>query len=115
LKAHSGKSRQNARSKRVSILAQEKWNCISTSPALQDSDFAPKLPIRQKLPQGTKGSGKMLVEDQRYVHEDLERLEQGIADRMGDEPKHVSFTCATLSTRTLNSVMLILRPDTRSP
>ncbi len=31
----------------------------------------------------------MLLEDQRYIHEDLERLEQGIADRMGEEPKHV--------------------------
>lgn len=34
---------------------------------------------------------KMLLEDQRYIHEDLERLEQGIADRMGEEPKHVSL------------------------
>lgn len=32
----------------------------------------------------------MLLEEQRYIHEDLERLEQGIADRMSDEPKHVS-------------------------
>lgn len=31
----------------------------------------------------------MLVEDQRYIHEDLERLEQGIADRVSDEPKNV--------------------------
>ncbi|KAK3325952.1 hypothetical protein B0H66DRAFT_144163 [Apodospora peruviana] len=31
----------------------------------------------------------MLFEDQRYLHEDLERLEQGIADRMGEEPKHI--------------------------
>ncbi len=31
----------------------------------------------------------MLLEDQRYIHEDLERLEQGIADRMSEEPKHV--------------------------
>lgn len=29
----------------------------------------------------------MLLEQQRYIHEDLERLEQGISDRMGDEPK----------------------------
>jgi hypothetical protein len=34
----------------------------------------------------------MLLEEQRYIHEDLERLEQGIADRMSDEPKHVSST-----------------------
>ncbi|KAK3359613.1 hypothetical protein B0T25DRAFT_533397 [Lasiosphaeria hispida] len=31
----------------------------------------------------------MLLEQQRYIHEDLERLEQGIADRMGDEPKMI--------------------------
>ncbi|KAK4157166.1 splicing factor 3a [Chaetomidium leptoderma] len=31
----------------------------------------------------------MLLEGQRYIHEDLERLEQGIADRMGEEPKHI--------------------------
>ncbi|KAL2197689.1 hypothetical protein P885DRAFT_35131 [Corynascus similis CBS 632.67] len=31
----------------------------------------------------------MLLEDQRFIHEDLERLEQGIADRMSDEPKHI--------------------------
>lgn len=39
----------------------------------------------------------MLVEDQRFLHEDLERLEQGIADRMGEEPKHVSLLgCAAV-------------------
>ena len=39
----------------------------------------------------------MLLEDQRYIHEDLERLEQGIADRMSEEPKHVGFDpCATI-------------------
>jgi len=32
----------------------------------------------------------MIVEDQRFIHEDLERLEQGIADRMLEEPKNVS-------------------------
>lgn len=31
----------------------------------------------------------MLLEEQRYIAEDLERLEQGIADRMGEEPKLV--------------------------
>jgi splicing factor 3A subunit 3 len=29
----------------------------------------------------------MLLEEQRFLHEDLERLEQGIADRIGEEPK----------------------------
>lgn len=32
----------------------------------------------------------MLIEDQRFIHEDLERLEQGIADRVAEEPRNVS-------------------------
>ncbi len=31
----------------------------------------------------------LVLEEQRYIHEDLERLEQGIADRIRDDPKHV--------------------------
>lgn len=31
----------------------------------------------------------MLLEEQRFIAEDLERLEQGIADRIGEEPKQV--------------------------
>ncbi|MCJ1310454.1 hypothetical protein MMC25_004118 [Agyrium rufum] len=31
----------------------------------------------------------MLLEDQRFLHEDLERLEQGISDRIAEEPKHI--------------------------
>ncbi|KAJ9158244.1 Pre-mRNA-splicing factor sap61 [Coniochaeta hoffmannii] len=31
----------------------------------------------------------MILEEQRYIHEDLERLEQGIADRLREEPKHI--------------------------
>lgn len=31
----------------------------------------------------------MLIEDQRFLHEDLERLEQAISDRIGEDPKHV--------------------------
>ncbi|KAI1811065.1 hypothetical protein GGS20DRAFT_138249 [Poronia punctata] len=31
----------------------------------------------------------MILEEQRFLHEDIERLEQGIADRIGDEPKHI--------------------------
>lgn len=33
----------------------------------------------------------LVLEEQRYIHEDLERLEQGIADRIHDEPKHVCY------------------------
>lgn len=43
----------------------------------------------------------MLLEDQRYIHEDLERLEQGIADRMGEEPKHVCLAPLRFPTLTL--------------
>lgn len=32
----------------------------------------------------------MLLEDQRLLHEDLERLEDAIADRLLEDPKHVS-------------------------
>src|ERR1700761_7582866 len=32
----------------------------------------------------------MVLEEQRLLHEDLERLEQAIADRVLDDPKHVS-------------------------
>jgi len=31
----------------------------------------------------------MLLEDQRFLHEDLERLEQGISDRILEDPRHV--------------------------
>ena len=31
----------------------------------------------------------MLLEEQRFLHEDLERLEAAIGDRLGDEPKQV--------------------------
>ncbi|KAI1263526.1 hypothetical protein F5Y18DRAFT_393198 [Xylariaceae sp. FL1019] len=31
----------------------------------------------------------MLLEEQRYLHEDLERLEQGIADRIGEEHRNI--------------------------
>ncbi|KAI4211852.1 MAG: hypothetical protein LQ351_005343 [Letrouitia transgressa] len=31
----------------------------------------------------------MLLEEQRFLHEDLERLEQAISDRIQDDPKHI--------------------------
>lgn len=31
----------------------------------------------------------MLLEDQRFIHEDLERLEQGISDRVSEGPRNV--------------------------
>jgi hypothetical protein len=32
----------------------------------------------------------MPIEDQRFLHEDLERLEQGISDRIAEDPRNVS-------------------------
>lgn len=32
----------------------------------------------------------MLLEDQRFIHEDIERLEQAVADRVAQEPRNVS-------------------------
>lgn len=31
----------------------------------------------------------MLIEEQRFLHEDLERLEQGISDRIAEDPRNV--------------------------
>ena len=31
----------------------------------------------------------MLIEDQRFIHEDLERLEQGISDRIAEDPRNI--------------------------
>lgn len=31
----------------------------------------------------------MILEEQRFLHEDLERLEQGISDRVAEEPRLV--------------------------
>ena len=34
----------------------------------------------------------MILEEQRFLHEDLERLEQGISDRIAIEPRQVRST-----------------------
>ena len=34
----------------------------------------------------------MVVEDQRVLHEDIERLESAVADRVMEEPKNVRFS-----------------------
>lgn len=38
----------------------------------------------------------MILEDQRGFHEDLERLEQAIADRVLEEPRNVGIIIAML-------------------
>ena len=50
----------------------------------------------------------MLLEDQRFLHEDLERLEQGISDRVAEDPKHVRHPCIVHEVSLLS---LMLRPD----
>ena len=37
----------------------------------------------------------MLLEEQRFLHEDLERLEAGISDRMTGDPRHVGPSFCT--------------------
>ena len=39
----------------------------------------------------------MLIEDQRFLHEDLERLEQGISDRIAEEPRYVGRLTGNMS------------------
>lgn len=48
----------------------------------------------------------MLLEDLRNTREDLERLEQAIAERSLEDPKHVSFH----PLRSGNSYLLCFRP-----
>lgn len=38
----------------------------------------------------------MLLEEQRFLHEDLERLEQGISDRVAEDPRHVNAPCSLM-------------------
>ena len=38
----------------------------------------------------------MLLEEQRFLHEDLERLEQGISDRVAEDPRHVRLNGSSL-------------------
>jgi splicing factor 3A subunit 3 len=39
----------------------------------------------------------MILEDQRFIHEDLERLEQGISDRLAEDPRNVSISMESRS------------------
>ena len=49
----------------------------------------------------------MLLEEQRFLHEDLERLEQGISDRIAEDPRHVrAFTGSKLSYDKLTGIQI---------
>jgi splicing factor 3A subunit 3 len=39
----------------------------------------------------------MLLEDQRHIHEDLERLEDAAADLLLDDPPHVRISIAPVA------------------
>lgn len=45
----------------------------------------------------------MIYEDLRSIHEDIERLEQAVADRILDEPKHVSISHKRLTATELTT------------
>lgn len=46
----------------------------------------------------------MLLEEQRFLHEDLERLEQGISDRVAEDPRHV---CPFVSLQVVDDLLTI--------
>jgi hypothetical protein len=52
----------------------------------------------------------MLIEDQRFLHEDLERLEQGISDRIAEDPRNVG---SISSIRVAERVLTLTPPDQR--
>lgn len=59
------------------------------------SFFLALIPLPPDRPFATGPSlptSNMLLEEQRFLHEDLERLEQGISDRVADDPRHVGAT-----------------------
>ncbi|TPX09553.1 uncharacterized protein E0L32_009296 [Thyridium curvatum] len=75
-------------------LARKK-NTTSSGSTFQQQSTDPATRRRLRFCQdlGYSGPGRganMPLEEQRCLQEDLERLEQGIADRMSDEPKLVS-------------------------
>lgn len=59
------------------------WNC---RPPILNNTF--RAPLEKALSNGS--AYNMLFEDQRFIHEDLERLEQAVADRVAEEPRNVS-------------------------
>jgi hypothetical protein len=80
--------------------------CAEDSHSLETSFPAPTPPILNPehlgsayyLKENGEGSAArtatstMLYEDLRGLHEDIERLEQAVADRVLEDPKHVSIT-----------------------
>lgn len=57
----------------------------------------------------------MLYEDLRFIHEDLERLEQAVADRVAENPANVSAACDSILTLCTDMSYFTLDPTTTSP
>jgi hypothetical protein len=55
-------------------------------PATKSPDSYKVSSVRTRV----RPHSNMIIEDQRVAHEDIERLENAIADRYRDEPKNVS-------------------------
>lgn len=49
----------------------------------------------------------MLYEDLRFIHEDLERLEQAVADRVAENPANVSAAILPFSYYVLTCLILL--------
>jgi len=49
----------------------------------------------------------MLLEEQRFLHENLERLEQGIADRVAEDPRQVNVVCIPCLVRYIDTYIQI--------
>lgn len=73
------------------VVKRYQLNCLISWLETISLDTAPISSLSYRLILQASARYKMLVlEEQRYIHEDLERLEQGIADRIREDPKHVS-------------------------
>lgn len=81
-----------------------------------DDHLAPgkKRPHQQEKNVCFVGRVIMVLEEQRFIHEDLERLEQAIADRVVDEPRSVSRFCFSHDCRLFSNMACFLCVDSRA-
>lgn len=74
------------------------WSCqLQTSFAIATGLCQHSLRVNKKKLLRGSHIENMLLEDQRFIHEDLERLEQAIADRVAEEPRNVSVAPSNVS------------------
>ncbi len=79
--AHSLVGAATKKAKTTTNTSQARATAYNRSP--------PTAWFRLILRENSHKRDKMILEEQRYLHEDLERLEQGVADRLEEEPKMV--------------------------